>query len=64
MAFRDVHVTERPGEECVVYIDVDSMWGSGFNSAEILDELLDETDYTDSEPLYRFALSDAYLLTK
>ena len=77
MAFDDVYVTENPASEglaayldgkpeneCVVYIDVDSMWGSGFDSDEVLGELLAETDYTSAESLYRYALSDTYLLTK
>ena len=77
IAFEDVYVTEDPAsdglaaylegkadEECVVYIDVDSMWGSGFDSGEVLEELFRETDYSAAEPLYRYALSDTYMLTK
>ena len=77
MAFENVYVTENPesggliayldensDDECVVYIDVDSMWGSGFDSDAVLEELLAETDYNSAEPLYRYALSDTYLLTK
>ena len=59
-----VTIIENPGDECVVYIDVDSMWGSGFDSDEVLEELLAETDYTSAESLYRYSLSDTYLLTK
>ena len=77
IAFEDVYVTEDPAsdglaaylegkadEECVVYIDVDSMWGSGFDSGEVLEDFFRETDYSAAEPLYRYALSDTYLLTK
>ena len=77
MIFNNVYITEDPGsdglasylaknsdEECVVYIDTDGMWGSGFDSSQILEELLSETDYTSAEPLYHYALSDTYLLTK
>ena len=77
MTFENVYITEdpesdglaayldnNPDDECVVYIDVDSMWGSGFDSNEVLKELLAETDYTSAESLYRYALSDTYLLKK
>ena len=77
MVFDDVYITEDPGSdglasylaknadaECVVYIDTDGMWGSGFDSDEVLEKLISETDYTSAEPLYRYALSDTYLLTK
>lgn len=59
-----LYLAENPDDECVVYIDVDSVWGSGFNSDEVLEELLEETDYTLTEPLYRYALSSAWLLSK
>ncbi len=58
------YLSENPDNECVVYVDVDSMWGSGFNADEVLTELLEETDYSASERLYRYALSDTYLLSR
>ena len=77
MVFDDVHISEDPAsegtrrylaehdaDECVVYVDVDAMWGDGFNSEAVVQELLDQTDYTASEHLYRYALSDAWLLTR
>lgn len=77
MRYDDVYVTEDPGSpglldylersdcgECIVYIDVDGYWGSGFCAEETLGLLLDETDYTEYEPLYAYALSDTYLLRK
>ncbi len=77
MSFDDVYVTENPeseglkhylaehpDDECVVYIDVDSVWGSGFNADEVLAELLDETEYSASDHLYRYALSDTWLLSR
>ena len=77
MVFDDVYITEnpesrglkkylaeRPQDECVVYIDVDSMWGSGFKSDEVLAELLESSDYSGCEHLYRYALSDTWLLTR
>ena len=75
--FEDVYVAGDPAsaglaeyldaqncDECVVYIDVSDFWGSGFNAAEMLDDLLSETDYTSYEPLYHYALSNTYLLRK
>ncbi len=77
MQFEDVYVTERPdsegllnylaekkADECVVFIDVSPDWGSGFRPEEVLDELMDETDYVSSEPLYAYALSTVWLLKK
>ena len=77
MVFRDVHVTEDPASDglaayladssadaCVVYIDVDSTWGSGFDTQAAVSGLLEETDYTVSEHLYSYALSSTWLLTK
>ena len=77
MQFQNVYVTEDPASaglqrylkdadspECVVYIDVDSFWGSGFEPEEILPELLKETGYTETEHLYDYALSNTYLLRR
>ena len=77
MKFENVYVTGDPAspglaeyldaedcDECVVYIDVSTFWGSGFNAPEMLDNLLNETDYTSFEPLYNYALSNTYLLRK
>ena len=77
MAFDDVFVTGDPSspgleaylsdadsEEMVVYIDIDSMWGSGFDAQEKLTELLEETPYTTAERLYQYAMSDTYVLRK
>ncbi len=75
--FDDVYVTADPcsrglaeyldaaeTDEFVVYIDVDSFWGSGYNSAEMLETLSAETGCTVSEHLYQYALSDTYLLRR
>ena len=77
MAFDEVYVTADPAsaslsdylaaedsDELVVYIDIDSMWGSGFRADEILDELQASTGYEEAEHLYQYALSDTYLLRR
>ena len=77
MNFEDVYVTEDAGsaglkryleeknsDECVVYVDIDGFWGSGFQADEALGKLMEETGYTASEHLYQYALSDTYLLRR
>ena len=49
--------------ECVVFIDVNAFWSSGFDAAEMLPELIEETPFTGFEPLYTYGLSETYLLT-
>ena len=60
----DAYLAERPGDECVVYIDVSAYWSSGFEPEEMLPALIASTDYTDWELLYENGLSVAYLLRK
>ena len=77
MAFQDVFVTGDPtsaalaqylnrsaSNELVVYIDIDSTWGSGFNADAVLASLFDSTGYAVAEHLYQYALSDTYLLRR
>ncbi len=75
MQFDDVYVSGDPespellsylegAERCVVYVDVDSFWGSGFDPQEMVDILLQETDFRESQELYRYGLSDTFLLRK
>ncbi len=77
MAFDEVYVTADPGserlrayleekdaDELVVYIDIDSMWGSGFDPRTELEELGRRTGYPESEHLYQYALSDTYLMRR
>ena len=77
MQFENVYVTEDPASaglrrylkeadspECVVYIDVDDFWGSGFDPEGLLPSLLQETGYSEYEHLYQYALSDTYLLRR
>ena len=60
----DEYLAQRPAEECVVYIDVDAYWSSGFLPEEMLPALLDSTEYSSYELLYENGLSHAYLLRK
>ena len=77
MAFDEVYVAGDPespalaeylerenADELVVYIDIDSMWGSGFDPGEMLEELEAATGYAEEEHLYQYALSDTYLLRR
>ena len=77
MVFDEVYVTGDPASEAletylaqkdsgelVVYVDIDSMWGSGFAPDAMLDELEKATGYTEAEHLYQYALSDTYLLRR
>ena len=77
MAFDEVYVTGDPASEAlesylaqkdsgelVVYVDIDSMWGSGFAPDAMLDELEKATGYAEAEHLYQYALSDTYLLRR
>ena len=77
MQFQNVYVTENPASEglrryltaadspeCVVYIDIDGFWGSGFDPESLLPSLLAETGYSEYEHLYQYALSDTYLMRR
>ena len=77
MVFDEVFVTGDPAsealesylkqkdcEELVVYIDIDSMWGSGFVPNVMLGDLKEATGYAQAEHLYQYALSDTYLLRR
>ena len=77
MQFQNVYVTENPASEglrrylksadspeCVVYIDIDGFWGSGFDPESLLPSLMEETGYSEYEHLYQYALSDTYLLRR
>ena len=77
MTFDEVYVTGDPGspalaeylkktdsDELVVYIDIDSMWGSGFQPKVMLEELEEETGFSEQEHLYQYALSDTYVLRR
>lgn len=51
-------------DECVVYIDVNDFWSSGYISEEILTKLIDSTDFNSYETLYKNGLTETYLLKK
>ncbi len=60
----DAYLAERSGEECVVFIDVNDYWSSGFDPSEMLPALLASTEFGSSELLYENGLSVTYLLRK
>ena len=60
----DRYLAENPSEECVVFIDVNEFWSSGFDPEEILPALAASTDYSSWELLYENNLSVTYLLRK
>lgn len=51
-------------DECVVYIDVNSFWSSGYAPEEMLPQLIDSTDYNSYELLFKNGLTETYLLQK
>lgn len=51
-------------ESIVVYIDVSEFWSSGFDSGEVLDKLVENTEYNSYELLYGHGLSEAYVVKK
>ena len=75
LTFDDLLVTNDPASEAlrqyigsspetVVFIDISKDWASGYDSEEILPELMESTGYTASTPLYSNGFSDVYLLSK
>ena len=50
--------------EVILYIDVDKFWSSGFDSKEILNSILENTEYREYELLYKYGLTETYLLKK
>ena len=58
------YLTEAGSPECVVYIDIDGFWGSGFEPESTLEKLMKESGYTQAEHLYQYALSDAWLMRR
>ena len=60
----EAYLKQKDSEELVVYIDIDSMWGSGFAPDVMLVKLEEATGYAEAEHLYQYALSDTYLLRR
>ena len=50
--------------ECVVFIDVNEFWSSGFDPDIMLPQLIDSTEFSTYEKLYSYNLSEIYLLRK
>ncbi|MDO4982019.1 MAG: glycosyltransferase family 39 protein [Eubacteriales bacterium] len=51
-------------DEMVTFIDISKDWASGYDSKEILDGLMQNTDFTTATQLYSNGFSDVYLLEK
>ena len=51
-------------ENCVVFVDIDRFWSSGYDPDTVLPVLLENTDYSSYELLYWNYLSKAYVLSK
>lgn len=51
-------------DECVVYIDVNDFWSSGYSAEEMLPQLIESTDFNSYETLYKNGLTETYLLKK
>jgi hypothetical protein len=60
----DRYLAQNPSDECLVFIDVNEFWSSGFDPEQMLAAFLASTDYTSCEPLYENGLSVTYLLRK
>lgn len=61
----DRYIADFPNaDECVVYIDVNDFWSSGYNAEEMLSQLIDSTDFSSYETLYKNGLTETYLLKK
>ena len=60
----DEYLAAFNGNECVVFIDVNEFWSSGFDAELILTQFIDSTDFTEYEHMYSYNLSETYLLTK
>lgn len=60
----DDYLAESDSDECILFIDVNEFWSSGFNAQAMLDDFIDSTDYKVYEHLYSYGLSQTYLLSK
>ena len=51
-------------EHCVVFVDINPFWSSGYDPDQVLPVLLEHTDFQSSEMLYWNYLSKVYVLSK
>lgn len=51
-------------DAAIIFIDVNEFWSSGFSSQDVLFDILGSSDYEKYECLYKFGLSEVYLITK
>lgn len=58
------YIADKNSDSLVVYIDVNKIWSSGFQSEDFLPLLEAETEYKNVQPLYQYGLSETYLLTR
>ena len=59
------YLARYPGaEHCVVFVDINTFWSSGYDPDTVLPVLLEHTDYSSYELLYWNYLSKAYVLNK
>ena len=56
--------THKNNNELVVYVDIDEFWASGYDSKEIMDEMIRYTDSKKYTLLYKTNSSEIYLMTK
>ena len=60
LAYIDTHTDN---EQTVLYVDTDGEWSSGFDSADILKQIVADTHYSSFELLYQYGSSEVYILT-
>ena len=48
----------------VVYVDVSKFWSSGFDAEEVIGEFMGKFGYTSYEVMYKYGLSETYVVTK
>ena len=63
-AVRDYLARYPEAEHCVVFVDIDTFWSSGYDPDTVLPVLLDNSDFSDYELMYWNYLSKAFLLSK
>ena len=58
------HINSSVEENLVVFIDIDKFWSSGLNAPEVLDEIINNTNYCRPKLLFSNGLSETYLLSR
>ncbi len=60
----DEYLAKFDSDECIVFIDINEFWSSGFDAEKMLPEFIESTDFERFELLYSYGLSQTYLVTK